>query len=142
MTSVDKLSKSFEFLKIPVQIYEPDQRRQDVAQINKKEKIAHLNLVLENITSNNVRQTEEHTKMVSLAVEAFLTYFDDEDRDVFSVADECLNKMIKTLLDTSLIRLQYDLYRFIKKNGKERSLKGAFIRFAELSHLIKPHKCR
>ncbi len=89
-----------------------------------------------------MRQAEEYTKMVSLSIEAFLTFFDDEDRDVYFVAEECLNKTIKTLLDTNLIRLQYDLYRFIRKNGPERSLRGALTRFAELSHLIKSHKCR
>ena len=142
MTSVDKLSKSFEFLRIPVQIYAPDQRKQEVKQLLKKDKILHLNLIYENITATNVRQSEEHTKMVSLSIEAFLTYFDDEDRDVLSAADECLNKTIKTLLDTNLIRLQYDLFRFLRKNGPERSLRGALVRFAELAHLIKTHKCR
>lgn len=92
--------------------------------------------------SPNVRQAEEWTKMVSLAVEAYLVYFDDEDQDVYFVADECLNKTIKTLLDSNLIRLQYDLYRFMRKNGPERSLRGALVRFAELSYLIKSHKCR
>ncbi len=118
------------------------ERKQDVKQIPKKDKITHLNLVYENIIASNVRQSEEYTKMVSLCIEAYLIYFDDEDRDVYFVAEECLNKTIKTLLDTNLIRLQYDLYRFIRKNGSERSLKGALVRFAELSHLIKSHKCR
>lgn len=80
--------------------------------------------------------------MVSLSVETYLNYFDNEDRDVYSVADECLNKTINALLDTNLIRLQYDLYRFIRKNGPVRSLNAALTRFAELSHLIKTHKCR
>lgn len=111
-------------------------------QIAKKDKIIHLNLIYDNIISSNVRQAEEWTKMVSFAIEAYLVYFDDDDQDVYFVADECLNKTIKTLLDTNLIRLQYDLYRFIRKNGPERSLKGALIRFAELSHMIKSHKCR
>lgn len=101
-----------------------------------------MNLIYDNIIASNVRQAEEFTKMISLATEAYLVYLDDEDPDIYFVADECLNKTIKTLLDTNLIRLQYDLYRFIRKNGPEKSLKGALIRFAELSHLIKSHKCR
>ena len=101
-----------------------------------------MNLIYDNIIASNVRQAEEFTKMISLATEAYLVYLDDEDPDICFVADECLNKTIKTLLDTNLIRLQYDLYRFIRKNGPEKSLKGALIRFAELSHLIKSHKCR
>lgn len=117
-------------------------RKQDVKQIPKKDKIQHLNLIYENVVATNLRQADEYAKMLSLATEAFLTYFDDEDQDVYFVAEECLNKTIKTLIDTNLTRFPADLYRFIRKNGPERSLKGALIRFAELCHLIKSHKCR
>ena len=166
MTSIDKLSKSFDFLKIPVQLHDAEQRwyilnkdkniyclfleyffpltirKQDVKLIPKKDKIQHLNLIYENVVSTNLRQADEYAKMLSLATEAFLTYFDDEDQDVYFVAEECLNKTIKTLIDTNLTRFPADLYRFIRKNGPERSLKGALVRFAELCHLIKSHKCR
>ena len=111
-------------------------------QIPKKDRIQHLNLVYENIISANVRQSDDYIKMLSLATETFLVYFDDEDQDVYFVAEECLNKTVKTLLDTNLTRFPADLYRYIRKNGPERSLKGAIVRFAELCHLIKPHKCR
>ena len=110
--------------------------------ILKKDKIQHLNLIYENVVSTNVRQADDYTKMLSLAMEAFLVYFDDEDQDVYFVAEECLNKTIKTLLDTNLTRFPADLYRFIRRNGPERSLRGALVRFAELCHLIKSHKCR
>ena len=110
--------------------------------IPKKDKIQHLNLIHENVVSINVRQADDYAKMLSLTMEAFLTYFDDEDQDVYFVAEECLNKTIKTLIDTNLTRFPADLYRFIRKNGPERSLKGALVRFAELCHLIKSHKCR
>ena len=71
-----------------------------------------------------------------------MVFFDDEDQDVYFVAEECLNKTTKSLIDSHLTRIQADLYKFIRKNGPERSLRGALLRFAELSHLIKPHKCR
>ena len=108
----------------------------------KKDKISSLNAVLDNITATNVRQSEEYSKVLSLAIEAFLVYFDDEDQDVYFVAEECLNRAIKTLLDANLARFPADLYRYLRKNGAERSLRAALIRFAELCHLIKPHKCR
>ncbi len=110
--------------------------------IPKKDKITNLNLVYENITAANVRQSDEYSKVLSLAIEAFLAYFDDDDQDVYFVAEECLNKAIKTLLDANLARFPADLYRYLRKNGAERSLRAALIRFAELCHLIKPHKCR
>lgn len=110
--------------------------------MNKKEKILHLNLIHENVTAINVRQADEFSRLLSLAIEAFLVMFDDEDQDVYFVAEECLNKTIKALIDTNLTRFPADLYRYLRKNGPERSLRGALIRFAELCHLIKPHKCR
>lgn len=111
-------------------------------QIAKKDKITHLNFVFDCITSTNVRQSEEYTRMLSLSTEAFLAYVDDDDQDVYFVAEECLNKTIKTLVDTNLNRFPADLYRFIKRNGPERSLRCALIRFADLIYHIKPHKCR
>lgn len=80
--------------------------------------------------------------MLTLATEAFLAFFDDEDQDVYFVAEECLNKTLKTLLDTNQARFPLDLYRFLRRNGPERGLRGALIRFADLCDLIKPHKCR
>ena len=59
------------------------------------------------------------------------------------MAEECLNKTIKALLETNYGRiLQVELCRFIKKNGSEKSFKAALTRFAELSHLIRPHRSR
>ena len=90
-----------------------------------------------------VQQNEEYIKLLSHSIDIFLLYFDDEEKDVAFVAEECLNKTIKALLETNYGRiLQVELCRFIKKNGPEKSFKAALIRFAELSHLIRPHRCR
>uniref|UniRef100_A0A8B9DDR3 Huntingtin n=1 Tax=Anser cygnoides TaxID=8845 RepID=A0A8B9DDR3_ANSCY len=45
-------------------------------------------------------------------------------------------------MDSSLPRLQLELYKEIKKNGASRSLRAALWRFAELAHLVRPQKCR
>ncbi len=108
----------------------------------RKEKISQLNLVYECLVASNVRQADDYMKMMSLAIECFLVFFDDDDPDVYFAAEECLNKAIKFLADTHLSRIQTDLYRFMKKNGPERSLRGAIVRFAEMCHLIKLYKCR
>uniref|UniRef100_UPI003AAF8E8F huntingtin isoform X1 n=1 Tax=Centroberyx gerrardi TaxID=166262 RepID=UPI003AAF8E8F len=75
-------------------------------------------------------------------MEMFLLCSDDSESDVRMVADECLNKIIKALMDSNLPRLQLELYKEIKKNGASRSLRAALWRFAELAHLIRPQKCR
>ncbi|XP_062991957.1 huntingtin isoform X2 [Elgaria multicarinata webbii] len=75
-------------------------------------------------------------------MELFLLCSDDVDSDVRMVADECLNKVIKALMDSSLPRIQLELYKEIKKNGASRSLRAALWRFAELAHFVRPQKCR
>jgi len=49
---------------------------------------------------------------------------------------------MKVLMKTNLSRVQVELYKEIKKNGSARCLRAALWRFAELSHLILPQKCR
>ncbi|CAN2388520.1 positive regulation of aggrephagy [Pristimantis euphronides] len=75
-------------------------------------------------------------------MELFLLCSDDAESDVRMVADECLNKVVKALMDSNLPRLQLELYKEIKKNGAPRSLRAALWRFAELAHLVRPQKCR
>ncbi|KAB0354510.1 hypothetical protein FD755_023048 [Muntiacus reevesi] len=84
----------------------------------------------------------EFQKLLGIAMELFLLCSDDAESDVRMVADECLNKVIKALMDSNLPRLQLELYKEIKKNGAARSLRAALWRFAELAHLVRPQKCR
>eukprot|EP00058_Branchiostoma_floridae_P006836 XP_002592324.1 hypothetical protein BRAFLDRAFT_101261 [Branchiostoma floridae] len=84
----------------------------------------------------------EFPKFLGISMEMFLASCDDKESDVRMVADECLNRTVKMLLETNLGRLQVELYKEIKKNGPARSLRAALWRFAELSHLIRPQKCR
>lgn len=118
------------------------ERKQDVKQLSKKEKMGLLNTVYENVIALNVRQSEDYTRVLSHSIEAFLVYVDDDDQDVYFVAEEGLNKTVKCLIDTNFNRFPAELYRFIKKNGPERSLRCALARFADLIYYIKPYKCR
>ncbi|KAH8019913.1 hypothetical protein HPB51_023436 [Rhipicephalus microplus] len=88
------------------------------------------------------RTYPDFPKLLGISVESFFFCCDDEDSDVRMVADECLNRTIKTLLDSHLGRLQAELYKEIKKNGPGRSLRVALGKFGDLCHLIKTQKCR
>lgn len=110
--------------------------------IAKKEKILHLNLIHESLISPSVKQTNEFTKVLSHAIETFIIYFDDDDQDVYFVAEDCLNKTVKCLIETHVGRLKIEFYRFIRRNESEKCLKAALTRFAELCHLIRPQKSR
>lgn len=92
--------------------------------------------------AQSLRNSPEFQKLLGIAMELFLLCSDDAESDVRMVADECLNKVIKALMDSNLPRLQLELYKEIKKNGAPRSLRAALWRFAELAHLVRPQKCR
>uniref|UniRef100_A0A668A4P2 Huntingtin n=1 Tax=Myripristis murdjan TaxID=586833 RepID=A0A668A4P2_9TELE len=109
----------------------------------KKDRVTHCLTICENIVAQSLSRTSpEFQKLLGIAMEMFLLCSDDSESDVRMVADECLNKIIKALMDSNLPRLQLELYKEIKKNGASRSLRAALWRFAELAHLIRPQKCR
>ncbi|XP_077461108.1 huntingtin isoform X2 [Stigmatopora argus] len=148
MATMEKLMKAFESLKSfqqqqgPPTAEELVQRQKKDQATTKKDRVTHCLTICENIVAQSLRTSPEFQKLLGIAMEMFLLCSDDSESDVRMVADECLNKIIKALMDSNLPRLQLELYKEIKKNGSSRSLRAAFWRFAELAHLIRPQKCR
>ncbi|ESO07434.1 hypothetical protein HELRODRAFT_170769 [Helobdella robusta] len=114
----------------------------DVAPLTKKEKIQNSNVITDCLTSTHLRTNPDFSKFLSASIELMLSLSDDEESDVRIVADECLNKIIKSLTETHISRIQVELYKEIKKNGASRSLKAALIKFGNLCHHIRSQKCR
>uniref|UniRef100_A0A8C6R2D9 Huntingtin n=1 Tax=Nannospalax galili TaxID=1026970 RepID=A0A8C6R2D9_NANGA len=121
---------------------EPLPRPKKELSATKKDRVNHCLTICENIVAQSLRNSPEFQKLLGIAMELFLLCSDDAESDVRMVADECLNKVIKALMDSNLPRLQLELYKEIKKNGAPRSLRAALWRFAELAHLVRPQKCR
>ncbi|XP_061737343.1 huntingtin isoform X10 [Nerophis ophidion] len=148
MATMEKLMKAFESLKSfqqqqgPPTAEELAQRQKKEQATTKKDRVTHCLTICENIVAQSLRTSPEFQKLLGIAMEMFLLCSDDSESDVRMVADECLNKIIKALMDSNLPRLQLELYKEIKKNGASRSLRAALWRFAELAHLIRPQKCR
>ncbi|KAL8615828.1 hypothetical protein ACOMHN_048536 [Nucella lapillus] len=144
MATIEKLVKAFEGLKVfqPAGASAEESSKKKDQPPSKKDKILHCNAVADCICAPNMRTIADFPKFLGIAVEAFLTMCDDAEADIRMVADECLNRTIKTLLETNLGRLQVELYKEIKKNGAARSLRAALWRFADMCHLIRPQKCR
>ncbi|XP_068177228.1 huntingtin isoform X2 [Antennarius striatus] len=148
MATMEKLMKAFESLKTfqqqqgPPTAEELVQRQKKEQATTKKDRVTHCLTICENIVAQSLRTSPEFQKLLGIAMEMFLLCSDDSESDVRMVADECLNKIIKALMDSNLPRLQLELYKEIKKNGASRSLRAALWRFAELAHLIRPQKCR
>lgn len=144
MASIEKLIKSFEALKVvqPSAGGEEPLHKKKETVPSKKEKITHCTNIADVICTSSIRTYPDFPKLLGISVESFFFCCDDEDSDVRMVADECLNRTIKTLLDSHLGRLQAELYKEIKKNGPGRSLRVALGKFGDLCHLIKTQKCR
>ncbi|RUS73694.1 hypothetical protein EGW08_018541 [Elysia chlorotica] len=144
MATIEKLIKAFEGLKVfqPNAQVAEDPKKKDQNTPTKKDKILNCNIVADCMCASNMRNIADFPKFLGIAMEAFLTLCNDPESDVRMVADECLNRTIKVLLETNLGRLQVELYKELKKNGTSRSLKAALWRFADMCHLIRPQKCR
>ncbi|XP_029333587.1 huntingtin isoform X2 [Mus caroli] len=127
---------------LPGPAEEPLHRPKKELSATKKDRVNHCLTICENIVAQSLRNSPEFQKLLGIAMELFLLCSDDAESDVRMVADECLNKVIKALMDSNLPRLQLELYKEIKKNGAPRSLRAALWRFAELAHLVRPQKCR
>ncbi|CAH1783183.1 unnamed protein product [Owenia fusiformis] len=143
MASLEKLMKAFEGLKVfqPGTMTEEMMKKREQP-VSRKDKIINCNMIADCICSPNLRNVQDFAKFLGLSIETFLMMCDDAESDVRMVADECLNRTIKTLLDNNLGRLQVELYKEIKKNGSSRCLRAALWRFADMCHLIRPQKCR
>ncbi|KAK3095770.1 hypothetical protein FSP39_018831 [Pinctada imbricata] len=144
MATIEKLIKAFEALKVfhPPGISAEETVKKKEQPVSKKDKMANCNIVADSICAHNMRAIGDFPKFLGIAMETFLMLCDDAESDVRMVADECLNRSIKILLETNLGRLQVELYKEIKKNGSSRTLRAALWRFAEMAHLIRPQKCR
>ncbi|MFT7807444.1 huntingtin isoform X1 [Arapaima gigas] len=148
MATLEKLMRAFDSLRTLQQqqgtptAEELAQRQKKDLAATKKDRATHCLTICENIVAQSLRTSFEFQKLLGMAMETTLACCDDAESDVRMVADECLNKIIKALMDSSLPRLQLELYKEIKKNGASRSLRAGLWRFAELSHLVRPQKCR
>lgn len=57
-------------------------------------------------------------------------------------AEENLNRIVRFSTPSHIVRIQYDLFHEIKKNGNERSLRIALNLFGHYCHLIKQRKIK
>ncbi|XP_046383294.1 huntingtin isoform X2 [Ischnura elegans] len=135
MATLEKLVKAFEGLKT-VQLSSPVYDES----VRKKEKIAHCITIADAMCNSGVKGSHDFSQLISVAIETLLQLCDDQDSNVRMIADESLNRIIRALTDTNVMKIQVELHKEIKKNGSARTLRAALWRFAELCHMIRPAK--
>ncbi|XP_068234412.1 huntingtin-like [Palaemon carinicauda] len=103
--------------------------------LNSKDKAATCTIIADALVG---AKTADIQKLLSVGIETLLLLTADADPDVRMNANEALNRVIRSLSETQLGKIQVELYKEIKKNGSVRSLRAALTRFASLCHHIRP----
>ncbi|XP_053996707.1 huntingtin [Hylaeus anthracinus] len=104
----------------------------------RKDKIACCVAIAEGICSPNVKMASKFSQVLTLSIETLLMLCNDNESDIRMVADETLNKIIRAMTDSNIVKVQIELYNEIKANGPARTLRAALWRFGLLSHMIRP----
>nr|XP_045607422.1 huntingtin-like isoform X3 [Procambarus clarkii] len=107
--------------------------------LSSKEKAATCSVIADALVG---AKPTEMQRLLSVGIETLLLLTADSDPDVRMNANESLNRVIRSLSETQLGKIQVELYKEIKKNGSVRSLRAALSRFAALCHHIRPQKGR
>ncbi|KAL0277158.1 UNVERIFIED_CONTAM: hypothetical protein PYX00_004532 [Menopon gallinae] len=110
--------------------------------LRKKEKMFSCALIADAMVSFRFTNAQNVPQLVGRVVESLIHLCDDKDSDVRMVADESLNRIIRALTESNMIKVQIELHKEIKKNGPARCLRAALWRFGQLSSYIRPCKGR
>ncbi|KAG7155913.1 Huntingtin-like [Homarus americanus] len=93
--------------------------------LSSKEKAATCSVIADALVG---AKPTEIQKLLSVGIETLLLLTADSDPDVRMNANESLNRVIRSLSETQLGKIQVELYKEIKKNGSVRSLRAALSR--------------
>ncbi|XP_063978909.1 huntingtin isoform X2 [Diachasmimorpha longicaudata] len=108
--------------------------------LTRMEKMTSCTTIVNGMTSPAVKTTKNFAQILGLSIKTLLCLCNDEDSDVRMMADECLNRIIRSTSDGNVLKIQFELYNEIHRNASSRSLRAALKRFALLSHTIRPIK--
>ncbi|EEB19481.1 huntingtons disease protein huntingtin, putative [Pediculus humanus corporis] len=128
----DKLAKAIEGLK-NIQF---SSSSIDDQNIGKRKKMFFCVLAADLMASPKSRNLQN----LPIVIENIINLCDDKDSDVRMIADESLNRIILSLSEFHMLKIQVELHDIIRKNGSPRCLRAAIYRFGQLSQYIRPFK--
>ncbi|EGG16421.1 Huntingtin family protein [Cavenderia fasciculata] len=96
------------------------------AAASSREKIEACRTIAEQICSPSIRNTTDFPRFLSVAISLLLRVHGDKDLNVYSVAEESLNRTIKVLIYTqqNSERIIFELFRVIKGQSKTTQTGG------------------
>ncbi|RZF32089.1 hypothetical protein LSTR_LSTR017666 [Laodelphax striatellus] len=86
---------------------------------------------------SGARSAPKLPSYLSYSMETLLHMCDDPDSNIRMAADESLNRIIRAMMESNIVKVLVELHKEIKANGKARSLRAALWRFGELAHMIR-----
>ncbi|GAM28565.1 hypothetical protein SAMD00019534_117410 [Acytostelium subglobosum LB1] len=89
----------------------------------RKEKIDACRTIAEQICSPTIRNNSDFPRFLSITLSLLLRAHGDKDLNVYSVAEESLNRTIKILIYTYHERILYELFRVLKGRPMDRKSK-------------------
>ncbi|EFA83096.1 Huntingtin family protein [Heterostelium album PN500] len=91
----------------------------------RKEKIEACRTIAEQICSPSIRNNSDFPRFLSIAISLLLRAHGDKDLNVYSVAEESLNRTIKILIYTYHERILFELFRVLKGRSVDKKSTGS-----------------
>lgn len=108
----------------------------------RESRIKSCRLIAAHLCNLALRANTDFAAQLSRGIAALLHTCGDKDMSVWTVADETLNKVIKTLIASFQDRVLIALYKGIKSSESTRARRSALLKFSEVCDHIHPTKCR
>uniref|UniRef100_A0A1B6D7Q0 Huntingtin n=1 Tax=Clastoptera arizonana TaxID=38151 RepID=A0A1B6D7Q0_9HEMI len=137
MATLEKLVKALDALKV---LNSSSNEFSDESIARKKEKIGLCTTIADSMCSSQIKCASNFASLLSISMETLLKMCDDPDSNIRMIADESLNRIIRSMMDNNIVKVHLELHKEIKKNGSVRSMRAALWRFAEIAHMIRPQK--
>jgi hypothetical protein len=96
---------------------------------------------LNDLTNNVIAKFASNSQLLPSTIELLVYAYSNVDQDIRLAASENLRKLIKSLMNTHLYKLQLGLFHELKKNGSSRSMCIVLDCFSSLYSRTRPQKC-
>lgn len=109
---------------------------------NKQEKLKFCTLIGESIYQLSPKDKCDITALIRICIEAFFIFCNDQEQDVRTNANECLNKLINSKFTEYSAKIQNELLKELIKNESRFSVVSALNSLTSVSHLMRPSRSK
>ncbi|KAL6062018.1 hypothetical protein QOT17_012438 [Balamuthia mandrillaris] len=107
-----------------------------------EDKVAACRAVCQQLCQPSIRLSNEFGRLLPQGIALLLRTCGSESMYLWTVAEESLTRVLKTLVGMFQDRVLISLYKGFRDLGPTRVRKTALLKFSELCHHVHPTKCR